>query len=174
MIITVIFSLTQIFFSKNTKTNTTFHKNTVAVHLKNKSTVKQSNKPTDLFANTTLNCSDSASIVQLTVDYIVTDMTCSSIKPAISDFLNCNGSIFSSASNISLDCYRTNYYSTQDQLQCDGSTTYNPNTSNLNLSYNCNLPGVINNPEIYACSGQITNYASHALNLPLVVNCTSV
>lgn len=136
-------------------------------------TLNQNINPSSLYPSTPLNCSTNVSLIQLTTDYIVTNMPCNSPKVnANTTFMSCNGSILQSATNVSLDCYRLNYYASSDLLYCSGTTNAASAPSNLLLNYSCSLPYYSGNNSIYTCSGDIAGYSSLAISLPMSVSCS--
>ncbi len=124
----------------------------------------------DLYPSAPLICNTNASLVQATIDYIVTDMSCS--KPGQQNSLVvCNGTIMEHAANVSLICYPYNHYSASNTMQCRGVTNSSSNPTNLSLNYSCFIPSIAMNKIVYSCSGYISNFSSLAINLPLSINC---
>jgi hypothetical protein len=136
------------------------------------SNVSQSTNPLQLYPNTSVNCSATASLVQLSADYIVSGMRCQAPAITKANFLSCDGSIFQQATNVSFDCYRSEHYASNDNLFCSGSANGNTDPTNLSLNYSCVWPGLKGNVDVYNCSGEITNYSSFAISLPMTTNCT--
>jgi hypothetical protein len=133
-----------------------------------------STSPLSLYPPVRVNCNTNASWVPYTVDYTVTGMGC--VAPSLSSgntFMFCNGSIMQHATDVTFNCYRSGYYSLNDLLACRGSTNADSNPQNLALNYTCLLPDVAgsNNNPVYSCSGDLVNYSSMAINLPLAVSC---
>lgn len=126
--------------------------------------------PLSLYAASSLSCSTSASIMPLTPDYSITEMGCNA-PGSSSTYLICNGTITQHAVDISLGCYRPHYQATADQLECSGTTNALSNPTNLSLNYTCALPSTASNKVVYLCSGDLANYSSYAINLPLSVAC---
>ncbi len=137
-----------------------------------KTAPKQAASPLSLYPKTSLNCSSEVSLVSLSRDYTVTNMGC--IAPAIASgvvFIKCNGTIMQRATDVSLNCYRAGYYSLNDLLNCSGTTNAASSPVNLLLNYTCNLPNMAGANVIYSCSGNIINYDTFSINLPLSVSC---
>lgn len=146
---------------------------------KPKQTIKASAKtatasnigPLELYPSAPLSCSNSASLVQATIDYIVTDMNCSKPGQPSNPSVICNGTIMEHAANVSLICYPANHYSVANSMQCRGTTNSSANPTNLTLNYSCFIPSVSINMIIYNCSGYLSNFSSLAINLPISVTC---
>jgi hypothetical protein len=133
---------------------------------------ESSASPLNLYPKIAINCSTNVSLVQSTVDYVVTGMGCTAPKLAANAvFLRCNGTIFQHATNVSFDCHRQGHYASADQLQCSGTTNAAAGPTNLVLSYSCGLPSVAGNSNVYSCNGDISNYSSLAISLPMSVTC---
>lgn len=103
-------------------------------------------------------------------DYTITNMSCNNPGYSASQpQLSCDGTIFHGV--VDLNCYRAMSYSYSHELICTGKLN-SANSSNLiSLNYSCssNNPVLMN---IYNCSGNIGNYSSSSINLPLSVQCT--
>ncbi len=131
--------------------------------------------PLSLYPKASLSCSTEVSLVQATVDYVVTGMGCSA--PSISGnatFLRCNGTIMQHAVDVTLECRRSRHYAAIDQLECLGTTNSATNPTNLTLNYTCALPTLSGNKNLYTCSGAISGYKSLAINLPMTTTCSGV
>ena len=115
-----------------------------------------------------LTCTGTASLVDLTTDYVVSGMNCYSVSnPSLNPApLSCDGSIFHQV--VSFNCYRPYSYSYQNQLVCNGTSV--PSATAINLSYNCALPD-LNANTIYACTATIGNYNPSSVSLPMSVSC---
>lgn len=138
-------------------------------------TTQQSNNPLSLYPKTSINCNTNASWVESTVDYIVIGMHCMAPSVTTSRFLSCNGTIFQHATNVDFDCYRSYHLTSSDQLQCNGTANGDADPTNLSLSYSCvlpsNMPGE-SNTTLYSCNGDMSDYSSFAVSLPMSVNCS--
>ncbi|MCL4357531.1 hypothetical protein M1512_01380 [Patescibacteria group bacterium] len=128
--------------------------------------------PLSLYAAGSLSCSTSASVMPLTPDYSITEMGCSA-PGSSSTYLICNGTITQHAVDVSLGCYRPHYQAAADQLECSGTTDALSSPTNLSLNYTCALPSTASNKVVYSCNGNLANYSSFAINLPLSVACAS-
>lgn len=128
--------------------------------------------PLSLYAANSLSCSTSASIMPLTPDYSITEMGCDAAGSSAT-YLICNGTITQRAVDVSLGCYRPHYQAVPDQLECSGTTNALSNPTNLLLNYTCALPSTASNKVVYSCSGDLANFSSFAINLPLSVACAS-
>lgn len=136
--------------------------------------LQQVNNPLSLYPKTSFNCNTNASLVDLSSDYTVDGMNCSDQNITAGNFLSCNGTIFQHATNVSLLCYRSNYYTSSDLLQCNGTADGMNNPTNLSLSYTCVLSNQNGSTLLYTCNGSILGYSSFAVSLPMNIACNSV
>ena len=163
----VIIAVIGIFLITNNQGNDVRH----SVNNKQKTETIESNQlnPLAYLPKPPLSCNSIVSIVSLSADYTVTNMGCSN-QNSISKLI-CNGTIYQNATNVSLNCYRPDYYSSTDQVVCSGAANQS-SSGNLTLNYSCSVPA-IEGQTVYLCTGQIQNYASLAINLPINANCSS-
>ncbi len=142
----------------------------VTTHLDSTHTPTNVN-PRSLYPAVQISCNNSASAVPLSPDYLITGMDCTSPATGNSLFMICNGTIMQRAANVSLSCFRP-ADPTANRLQCIGSTNAAANPTDLALSYTCSLPNLIGNNLVYSCSGVLSGYSSHAINLPISTSCS--
>lgn len=122
------------------------------------------------YPQTNLNCSNSISIMPLTLDFSITDLNCyeANNPSVLAD--SCDGTI-TQINLVSINCYLPPQYSYNNQLVCNGQAGSVSATGNLPLSYTCYVP-TIANTIIYNCTGNILNYAATAINYTLSVSCS--
>lgn len=128
-----------------------------------------SQSPLSILPKPPLNCSTNASLVDATVDYVITNMGCSG-SSSQGTVLLCNGTIFQHASNVNMQCYRPDYYSYNDLLLCSGTANSASAPKNLSFNYNCSTPND-SSYTVYSCNGTINNFSSLAVSLPTNVSC---
>lgn len=116
------------------------------------------------------NCSTHVSLVQSSVDYVITGMNCQGSSG--STVLKCNGTVLKGATDVTMTCYKPNYIGIGDMVYCAGSTNALSSPTNLTLKYSCSGPGTENSTLVYNCTGSIGNYSSRAINLPMNTNCS--
>jgi len=163
IIIIAIFGITQLISSGHSNPN----KSLVAISSLKTNGPKLNNSLMPL-PTAPLTCVGTASLVDLTTDYVISGMNCYSVSnPSLNPApLSCDGSIFHRV--VSFNCYRPYSYSYQNQLVCNGTSV--PSATAINLSYNCALPD-LNANTIYACTATIGNYNPSSVSLPMSVSC---
>ena len=120
-----------------------------------------------------LSCNTNATAVPLTSDYLITDMGCvSSAVPRNGVVLICNGTLMQGASNVSMNCAPSGR-TPGAGVVCSGSTNAASAPVNLALNYQCFASSAPTTDGIYVCSGDLANYGSLGISLPLSVSCGS-
>lgn len=119
-----------------------------------------------------LSCSTSASLIQLSSDYVISNMGCTQSGGGAA-VLVCSGDIVRSATKVEIECSTPRTATANsNNVTCNGGATTG-GSPNLAVHYQCYPASELSNTSVYSCSGDITNYRSYAINLPLSVNCVS-
>ena len=139
--------------------------------IKPSTSVQASSNPLSILPKPPFSCSTNVSLVQLSADYVVTNMGCAAPSAPSTAILDCNGVLFQHATQVNLDCYRPDYMSAADHVMCLGTTNAAALPASLSLNYSCDLSDTINTTPVYSCSGTISGYSSFAINLPMSVSC---
>lgn len=119
-----------------------------------------------------LSCYTSASNMSLSSDYSITGMDCkSSNSPNLGVVLYCNGTLLQHATNVTLNCQIPSSQPNSNGVACSGTTNAASSPVNLALNFSCYANSSLAGNSVYTCSGELANYNTRGINLPLSVNC---
>jgi hypothetical protein len=153
--------------------NGSAHSTATAVHTAKTtaSTAKTASSPSAILPKPPFSCATNVSLVQLSSDYVITNLNCNPPGLTGDVVLSCDGTLFQGSTNLSLNCYRPNYYASSDQVVCSGTTNAGSGPVNLTLNYNCNLSSAATTQVLYSCNGYISGFGSFGISLPMSVSC---